>query len=336
MQKRSNYKKPRRRKHSYNKPKEKREFYTKENIFVSRMASILLLPKSKIVPLFSQRAKTTIRLNPLRGDVKKTKSSLIRKGYDLKQIPWEENTYFVLNKDKNEVSQSREYDEGKFYIQNLSSILASVLLEPKEGEKILDMCAAPGSKTTHLAALTNNKAEIIANDSEISRVNSLNRVMDQFGVKNCKVTLSDGEDFGKKYPVSFDKVLLDAPCSGEGMIYMRGPKPLRFWTIQKVNRYSQIQRKLIESAFLTLNHGGTMIYSTCTLEPEENEGVVTYLLEKYPNARIEEVNLHQSIKHEKGITKWSGNKYHPTVKNTIRITPSSEMMGFYIAKISET
>ena len=195
------------------------------------------------------------------------------------------------------------------------------------------MCAAPGSKTTHLAALTNNKAEIIANDSEISRVNSLNRVVDQFGVKNCKVTLSDGEDFGKKYPVSFDKVLLDAPCSGEGMIYMRGPKPLRFWTIQKVNRYSQIQRKLIESAFLTLNHGGTMIYSTCTLEPEENEGVVTYLLEKYPNARIEEVNLHQSIKHEKGITKWSGNKYHPTVKNTIRITPSSEMMGFYIAKI---
>lgn len=331
--KRSNYKKPRRSKYSYNKPKEKREFYTKENIFVSRMASILLLPKSKIVPLFSQRAKTTIRLNPLKGDVKKTKNSLIRKGYDLEQIPWEENTYFVLNKDKNEVSQSREYDEGKFYIQNLSSILASVLLEPQEEEKILDMCAAPGSKTTHIAALTNNKAEIIANDSEISRVNSLNRVVDQFGVKNCKVTLSEGEDFGKRYPVSFDRVLLDAPCSGEGMIYMRGQKPLRFWSIQKVNRYSQIQRKLIESAFLTLNHGGTMIYSTCTLEPEENEGVVTYLLEKYPNARIEEIDLDKSIKYEKGIAKWSGNKYHPTVKNTIRITPSSEMMGFYIAKI---
>lgn len=331
--KRSNYKQPRRSKHSYNKPKEKREFYTKENIFVSRMASILLLPKAKIVPLFSQRAKTTIRLNPLKGDVKKTKNSLVRNGYDLEQIPWEENTYFVLNKDKNEVSQSREYEEGKFYIQNLSSILASVVLNPKEEEKILDMCAAPGSKTTHLAALTNNKAEIIANDSEISRVNSLNRVVDQFGVKNCKVTLSDGEDFGKKYPVSFDKVLLDAPCSGEGMIYMRGPKPLRFWSIQKVNRYSQIQRKLIESAFLTLKHGGTMIYSTCTLEPEENEGIVTYLLEKYPNARIEEIDLHPSIKHEKGITKWSGNKYHPEVKKTIRITPSSEMMGFYIAKI---
>jgi len=331
--KRSNYKKPRRSKYSYNKPKEEREFYTKENIFVSRMASILLLPKSKIVPLFSQRTKTTIRFNPLREDVGKTRDSLIRSGYDLEQIPWEENTYFVLNKDKNEVSQSRKYDEGKFYIQNLSSILATVLLEPKEGEKILDMCAAPGSKTTHIAALTNNRAEIIANDSEISRVNSLNRVVDQFGVKNCKVTLSDGEDFGKKYPVSFDKVLLDAPCSGEGMIYMRGPKPLRFWGIQKINRYSQIQKRLIESAFLTLKHSGVMIYSTCTLEPEENEGVVTYLLEKYPNARIEEINLHQRIKHEKGITKWSGNKYHSDVKKTIRIIPSSEMMGFYIAEI---
>ena len=338
--KRSNYKKPRRSKYSYNKPKEEREFYTKENIFVSRMASILLLPKSKIVPLFSQRTKTTIRFNPLREDVGKTRDSLIRSGYDLEQIPWEENTYFVLNKDKNEVSQSRKYDEGKFYIQNLSSILATVLLEPKEGEKILDMCAAPGSKTTHIAALTNNRAEIIANDSEISRVNSLNRVVDQFGVKNCKVTLSDGEDFGKKYPVSFDKVLLDAPCSGEGMIYMRGPKPLRFWGIQKINRYSQIQKRLIESAFLTLNHGGTMIYSTCTLEPEENEGILTTLLNNHKNVEILNIDIINSndFKEYKrhitsGITHWSGNEYHPSVKRSIRILPSSEMMGFFVAKI---
>jgi tRNA (cytosine49-C5)-methyltransferase len=329
--KRSNYKKPRRRRGG-GKPEEKK-FYTKEGIFVSRIASILLLPKAKIVPLFSQRATTTIRLNPLKGDPKKTKNSLINKGYDLRKIEWEENTYFVMNKDKNEVSQDTEYMNGRFYIQNLSSILASVLLEPKEGEKILDMCAAPGSKTTHIAALTNNKANLVANDSEISRVSSLNNVVDQFGVKNCKVLLSDAVDFGKKYPITFDRVLLDAPCSGEGMIYMRGPKPLRFWSIQKINRYAYIQKQLIESAFLTLKHGGRMIYSTCTLEPDENEGVVTHLLEKYPNARLEEIELDSSIEFSKGITKWSGNKYHQSVKKSIRILPSSKMMGFYIAKI---
>lgn len=330
-QKRSNYKKPRRRRGG-GKPEEKK-FYTKEGIFVSRIASILLLPKDKIVPLFSQRAITTIRLNPLKGDTKKTKNSLINKGYDLRKIEWEENTYFVMNKDKNEVSQDIEYVNGRFYIQNLSSILASVLLEPKEGEKILDMCAAPGSKTTHIAALTNNKANLVANDSEISRVSSLNNVVDQFGVKNCKVLLSDAVDFGKKYPITFDRVLLDAPCSGEGMIYMRGPKPLRFWSIQKINRYAHIQKQLIESAFLTLKHGGSMIYSTCTLEPDENEGVVTHLLEKYPNARLEEIELDSSIEFSKGITKWSGNKYHQSVKKSIRILPSNKMMGFYIAKI---
>lgn len=332
-QKRSNYKKTRKNKRYYKGQSEEKTFYTKEGIFVSRLASILLLPKSKIIPLFSQRAITAIRLNPLKGDPLETKASLIRKEYHLRKVKWEENTYLVINKDKNEVSQDREYADGKFYIQNLSSILASVILDPKEGEKILDMCAAPGSKTTHLAALTNNKSQIVANDSEISRISSLKNVVEQFGVENCKVLLSDGVDFGKKYPVTFDRVLLDAPCSGEGMIYMRGSKPLRFWNIQRINRYTHIQKELVESAFLTLKHGGSMLYSTCTLEPEENEGVVTYLLEKYPNARLEEIKLHKDIQHSKGITKWSGNKYHSSVKKSIRILPSAEMMGFYIAKI---
>jgi NOL1/NOP2/sun family putative RNA methylase len=327
--KRTDYKKSR----SKNSQKRTRKYYTKEDIFISRMASILLKPKSEIKALFSQRPITTIRLNPLKGDTEKTKRSLIRKGYDLEKIDWEENTYFVTNKDKNEVSQDSEYVDGRFYIQNLSSILVSVLLNPQEREIILDMCAAPGSKTTHIAALSDNKTEIVANDSEISRVSSLNNVLEQFGVKNCKVLLSDAVDFGKKYPTTFDKVLLDAPCSGEGMIYYKGSNPLKHWSIQKVKKYSHIQKDLIESAFLTLKHGGIMIYSTCTLEPEENEGVVTYLLEKYPNARLEDIELDKDVEYKKGISKWSGNTYHPFVKKSIRILPSSKMMGFYIAKI---
>ena len=326
-QKRTNYKKPRGRQ------AQERKFYTKDDIFISRMASILMLPKSKIVPLFSQRAISTIRINPLKGNVEEIKKLLLEKDYDLEKVTMVENVYFVRNKDKSEISRTDEYYDGLFYIQNLSSILPSAILNPKEDEKILDMCAAPGSKTTHLAALMNNKGTIVANDSDQKRISSLNNVLKQFGVTNTKVTMEEGEDIGVLKPNEYDKVLLDAPCSGEGLIYMRGQKPLRFWGIDKIKRYSFIQKELIESAFLTLKHGNYMIYCTCTLEPEENEGVITYLLNSYPNARLEEIEIEKKKNITEGITKWSGNTYHPSVKKSIRILPTREMMGFYIAKI---
>lgn len=332
---RTNFKKRR----SFN-PNDKGEFFTKEGIFISRIASILMMPKKDIMPLFSQRARTTIRLNSLKGNTKKIYDSLVDKGYELEEVKWVKDVYFVNNKDKAEVSQTEEYKEGFFYIQNLSSILAAVVLDPKPKERILDMCAAPGSKSTHIAQLTENKAEILANEVEISRTNSLRNVVDQFGAKSIKITISDGRDFGKKYPDYFDKVLLDAPCSGEGMIYMRGVKPLRFWSIKKIKSSSTKQKELIESAFRTLKTGGTLVYSTCTLEPEENEGVITDLLEKHKNAKIVNIPILQDENFndykklvKQGITHWSGNSYDTSVVKSLRVLPSPEMMGFYIVKI---
>jgi 16S rRNA (cytosine1407-C5)-methyltransferase len=327
---------------SYKKEADAPKYYTKEDIFVSRMASILRIPKGKVVPLFSQRTRTTIRLNSLKGNPKDTYNALERKGYELESIPWAENVYFINNRDKDEVSQTEEYREGYFYIQNLASILDTLILNPKSNEQILDMCAAPGSKTTHIADITRNKANIIANEIEMHRTNSLRNVVEQFGASSVKITISDGREFGKKYPDYFDKVLLDAPCSGEGMIYMRGPKPLRFWSIKKAKGSSTVQKELIESAFRTLKPKGTLVYSTCTLEPEENEGVVTHLLNKHRNAKVEDINLVDSDAFKdykkfisEGIAHWSGNTYHPSVKKTLRILPSPEMMGFYIAKITK-
>ncbi len=335
--KRSNYKQTREKFTNRNIPE---KYYTKDDVFFSRMASILMVSKGKVRNVFSHRPITTIRLNSLKGDVKETKDILARKGFDLEEVSWARNTFFVLNKDKSEVSQTEEYNDGKYYIQNLSSILATTILDPKENEKILDMCAAPGSKSTHIADLTNGKAQILANDSDMKRVDDLQSVVNQFGDKSIKVTLSDGRDFGKKYPIYFDNVLLDAPCSGEGLIYMNGPRPLRYWSMDKVKRSVFVQKELIVSAFKTLKHGNSMVYSTCTLEPEENEGVVSHLLNLFPNARVEKIEL---IKDEKfnvyreyikpGIRKWSGHTYNSEVVNSIRIIPNAKMMGFYIAKI---
>lgn len=339
---RTNYKKARRQP-VFDSSGKQEKFYTKEDIFISRMASILRIPKNEVRGLFSQRAKTTIRLNGLTAKPSDTRKSLVRKGYQLEAIPWAPRTHFINNRDKSEVSQTDEYRHGDFYIQNLSSIFATLVLDPQQEEKILDMCSAPGSKTTHIADIVKNKALILANDVEVSRTNSLRNVIDQFGAeKSVKITLSDASEFGRKYPDYFDRVLLDAPCSGEGRIYMKGDKPLRFWSIKKIKGSVMTQRSLIESAFRTLKPGGTLVYSTCTLEPDENEGVITYLLEKHKNAEVVDIDLvnDESFKDytrliSPGITHWSGSNYDPSVRKTIRVTPSPEMMGFYIAKITK-
>jgi len=334
--KRNNYKKSRNRNYS------KRKYYTKEDIFLSRIASILRFSKGQVKNLFLQRAKTTIRLNDLKRDTDKTLHSLKQKGVILKDIPWAPNTYFVENKDKSDMSKLEEYEKGNFYIQDLSSILATLILTPESDERILDMCAAPGSKTTHIAQLTNNRADILANELEIKRINSLRTVLKQFGAQNVKIDHGDGRDIGVKYPDQFDRILLDAPCSGEGRIYLRGRNPLRFWSIKRIKHFTKLQKELIESAFIGLKTGGTLVYSTCTLEPEENEGTVSYLINRHSNAKIEDIALvkqnrfQESKKHIRGgLTHWSGNNYHKDMVKTIRIIPSSEMMGFYIAKITK-
>jgi 16S rRNA (cytosine1407-C5)-methyltransferase len=333
---RKNYKKPRNK-------SQQRKYYTKEDIFLSRMASILQISKGEVKHLFFQRARTTIRLNNLKGAPKEIYKLLTKtNGWKLQEIKNVNDTYFVNNRDKSEIADIDEYKDGKFYIQNLSSILSIHILNPQPKESILDLAAAPGSKTTLISSLTNNQAKITANDIDVQRISKLNNVLYQFGAKNVEVINKDGALLGKIYPNHYDKVLLDAPCSGEGRIYFGGKKSLRFWSIKMVNAMVKKQRDLIDSAFRGLKVGGTLIYSTCTLEPDENEGVVTYLLNRYDNARMESIDFVDKLepllkdKITDGITKWSGNTYHQEVAKSVRIIPSPEMMGFYIAKITKT
>ncbi len=223
---RKNYKRPR-------SESQQRKYYTKMDIFLSRMASILQKPKGEIKHLFYQRARTTIRLNNLRGDNKKTYRVLTRgKGWDLQEIKNVEDTYFVNNRDKSGIAETQEYEDGEFYIQDLASILSIHILDPQEGEDVLDLAAAPGSKTTLISSLTNNNANITANDIDPKRISRLNNVLHQFGSQNVKVSNREGALLGRISPNHFDKVLLDAPCSGEGRIYFGGSNPLRFWSIK--------------------------------------------------------------------------------------------------------
>lgn len=329
----------------YNKNKRRKdnpEFYSKNDIFYSRMASILKVSPIKIREIFSTRTVSTLRLNDLISDPQKIKSTLLRKGLRLRKVGWIDNTYIVPGIDKSELGKMHEYEKGLFYIQNLSSMIPPILIDPNPNDLILDMCAAPGSKTTQIASMLKNKGKIIANDDDAWRAQKLKSVLDMFNVKNTTITINKGEEIGNKNNSVFDKVLLDAPCSGEGLIYLKGEKPLRFWSIKKVKAMVSIQKKLIISAFKSLKKGGTLIYSTCTLEPDENEGVITYLLDNYNNAKVEDISkLAENIKKEnfvqidKGIIHWNGKDFSKEVRKSIRITPSAELMGFFVCKITK-
>jgi 16S rRNA (cytosine1407-C5)-methyltransferase len=320
--------------------REQKKYFTKEDIFLSRMASILKMPKGVAHEKFSERTVTVIRLNNLVADPAEIRKALEDLGAVLEPVTWSSGTYIVTNMDKSDLGESDAYKKGLFYIQNLSSMLPALILAPTHEDVVLDMCAAPGSKTTQLASLMSNKGKIVANDSDAHRVSKLRSVLALFNVKNTQVRNEPGGGIGKREEGHYDKVLLDAPCSGEGLIYLRGDKPLRFWNIKKVKPMAKLQRDLIESAFRALKKGGVMVYSTCTLEPEENEGVVTYLLEKFPDSDLQEVELFDSPEFngykdlvKRGIREWNDVYYNPEVSKTYRILPSAKMMGFYIAKI---
>ncbi len=320
----------------------KERFFTKQDIFASRMASILMVPTKSIIPMFSQRILSIIRLNNLADEPSKILHLLRSKGLELDKVGWSPDTYIVLNSDKSDLGEMHEYKRGLFYIQNLSSMLPVVELGPQQGEKILDMCAAPGSKTTMICSMVNDNAEIVANEEDFRRLSKLQNVLRQFHCKNVGISQNDGSLIGKVTPDHYNKVLLDAPCSGEGLIYLKGENPLRFWSIKKVKVMRRIQEELILSAFDSLKKGGTLIYSTCTLEPEENEVVVSFLLNMRSNSKvlpIETVATEAFSDYKKittpGITKWSGNSYSSDLKLAVRILPSELMQGFFVAKITK-
>jgi NOL1/NOP2/sun family putative RNA methylase len=211
-------------------------------------------------------------------------------------------------------------------------MLPPIILNPQDNDKILDMTAAPGSKTTMLAQMMHNNGLIIANDISRNRTGSIINNIERMGIINAVVTNIAGQKIGYLTPAYFDKVLLDAPCSLEGTI-RNTPQALKQWTESKIKRLSKLQKGLINSAFKCLKSGGTLVYSTCTFAPEENEEVIDYLFRKYPNVTCETMAL-ANIKTRPPILQWQNNGYHEQIKNAIRIYPQdNDTEGFFIAKV---
>jgi 16S rRNA (cytosine1407-C5)-methyltransferase len=222
---------------------------------------------------------------------------------------------------------------GFYYMQGLTSMLPPIVLNASSEDIVLDLCSAPGSKTTQIAGLMENKGMLVVNELEIDRIKALVFNLDKMNFLNYGVVNSRGEILSKYFDSYFDKILVDAPCSGLGIIQKKN-EVNKWWTLERVSYLGEIQNKLLVSAIKMLKVGGEIVYSTCTLTPEENELIINNLLEKYP-IDLEPAEL--PLKHHKGFTEYHGTKLDQRLANTIRIFPwEADSDGFFLAKIKKT
>ncbi len=270
--------------------------------------------------------RKSIRVNTLKSSADEIKKRL-SPDWRLEQIPWCKEGFWIKG-DRRDIGNLKEHSLGYIYVQEAASMIPPIVLDPKPREIVLDIAAAPGSKTTQIAQYMENKGIIVANDVSHDRLASLGVNVQRCGVKNAVLTMKRGQQIKN---IEFDKILVDAPCSGTGTI-RKSVKTVYTWNPDMVKKMAAEQKKLICHAFSLLKEGGTMVYSTCTMEPDENEGVIDFFLSKNEDARIMPIKL--NIKRSEPITEFEGNQYNPEVKKCLRIWPQdNDSEGFFVCKI---
>src|SRR3989338_3046011 len=234
--------------------------------------------------------RRSIRANTIKIPLEELKKRL-EKNWALEQIPWCKEGFYIehIKKERRDIGNLIEHSLGYFYTQEAASMIPPIVLGSRPGDIVLDMAASPGSKTTQIAQYMQNKGILIANDYTIERMKPLSINLQRCGASNAIITLMNGQWF-KRSGIEFDKILVDAPCSGTGTI-RKSLKTISIWNPDMVRRLSITQKQLIETGFNLLNENGTLVYSTCSLEPEEDEEVVDFLINKYENTKVEKINL---------------------------------------------
>ncbi|MBI2044295.1 RsmB/NOP family class I SAM-dependent RNA methyltransferase [Candidatus Pacearchaeota archaeon] len=308
-------------------------------LFVERMKLLLGDEYENYVEFLSKPELKSIRVNTLKTSPSELKKMLEEKGWEIKQ-PFKNYPEIMIVEPEllpGELGRSLEHILGYYYAQEIASMLPVIVLNPQPGEKVLDIAAAPGSKTTQIAMMMKNSGLIIANDVKLPRIKILASNLERCGVTNEIITRSSGQRLCeqlKKQGFLFDKILLDAPCSGEGTLRST-PRSIQMWNIQRVYRMSKEQKRLLISALEVLKIGGEIVYSTCTHAPEENEEVIDSILNEFKNIKVEKIIL--PIKCKSGLTSWKGKNYNKELKNSCRIYPHiSDTEGFFIAKLRKT
>lgn len=284
------------------------------------------LTVDKILVGMSDTRLTTLRVNTLKYEIQELMRYFKEKNIKFERVLWYKDALIIKNANEKDIQKLDIYEKGYIYLQSLSSMVPPLVLDPKENENILDLTAAPGSKTTQIAALMNGKGHILANELDKLRCERLKYNINAQGANIVEVINGRGEKIGEQYKEQFDKVLLDTPCSGEGRFYAGSVQTYKTWSLKTVNDLTKMQRKLFKSAYDALKPNGTLVYSTCTINKEENEYILDWALK---NLNLKLVDIKVEIKDaipafNEGLDK--------TINKAIRILPSKNMEGFFVSK----
>lgn len=277
---------------------------------------------TKIINTYQESKVVSLRINSIKTTKEEIINTLKDNDITYEEISWYDNALVITNKIEEDLKNLPIYQEGKIYLQSLSSQLPPLFLNPKENEIILDMAAAPGGKTTEISALSNNKAMITAIEKNKIRSERLQYNIDKQGAKKVTVLNTDAR-FLNEYFI-FDKILLDAPCSGSGTFTNNN---FNNFNEDLVNRSTKFQTSLITEAIKHLKVGGELIYSTCSILKEENESIIENILKSNSNIELVPIDFtnYQDIP-----------KLPTTLEGTLCILPTKYYEGFFVAKLRRT
>ena len=274
----------------------------------------------RILEGYKTKRILSFRVNTIKTTAEEIEQELIKNEIKYERVKWSKDAFIVLNKKENEIQEMDIYKNGKIYLQSLSSMLPPIVLNPMPKNDILDMTAAPGGKTTQIAALSNNEANITACEINKIRVERLKYNLDKQGASSVFVMLEDARNIDNFF--SFDQILLDSPCSGSGTININENNLNEYFTTELVERSKKLQIALIKKAIKILKSGKEMVYSTCSILKEENEDIIRKVL----NEGIEIVPI-----------EFDGKETLPqlstTIKGTLCICLTKYYEGFFIAKL---
>lgn len=277
----------------------------------------------KIIEGYCAKRKLTFRINSIKTNKENVIKFLEENNISYKEVEWYEDAIIVEDSVESIIRESSFYENGEIYLQSLSSMIPPIIIEPKENENILDMTAAPGGKTTEMYSLSKGKANITACEKNKIRAERLKYNIEKQGATRIGLLMQDARRLDQFF--MFDKILLDAPCSGSGTLDLNDEKMIQSFTEELVNRSVKVQKELIDKALKHIKVGKEMVYSTCSILKEENEG---YLKELVKKGIIEIVPI--------DLTKFIGIPVLPVdIEGTLCVCPTEFYEGFYVAKIKK-
>ena len=276
---------------------------------------------NKIIDGFGQNRKLTLRINKLKTTVENVKKILTNLKIKFSEVSWSEDALIIEGTTKQEILELEIYINGKIYLQSLSSMIPALILNPEANENILDMAAAPGGKTTQMSAISNNLALITACEKNKIRAERLKYNIHKQGANRVNVLVEDSRKLDDNF--SFDKILLDAPCSGSGTINIFDEKLNKYFTKELVDRSIKTQKELLQKAIKVLKKGGEMVYSTCSILKQENEENIEKFLK---NNQLEIVPI--DIELLKDIPLLPSK-----IEGVITVCPNELYEGFFVAKL---